>query len=321
MKKRQLGDWHVSPMGMGCWAIGGPSWAGKQPVGWGDVDDATSISAIQAGLDAGINFLDTADGYGCGHSERVVGKALQGKRDSVILATKFGNTFDEASKQLTGTDASPSYIHKAIDASLDRLQTDYLDIVWFHINDYPVEQADLVAETLEKIVASGKIRKFGWSTDSTERAALFAKYPNCIGFEFDFNLITPNDMLAFCEGQKCAAVNRGPLAMGLLSGKYKTADQISESDIRRVSPDWMRYFKDGVPAPELMTQFNAVKEILTSEGRSPVQGALAWIWGKSEINIPIPGFRTPEQIIETAKAMDFGPLTPAQILEIDSLLK
>lgn len=321
MKSRKLGPWDVSPLGMGCWAIGGPFWADNAPLGWGEVDDSVSIRAIHAGIDSGINFMDTADGYGAGHSEVVVGKALQGKRDKIILATKFGNTFDEHSKQLTGQDASAEYIHKAVDASLRRLNTDHIDLLWFHLNDFPVDQADDVAETLENIVTSGKIRKYGWSTDFPDRAEVFSKYPNCAGFEFDYNVFTPNEMLNFCESRGYAGVNRGPLAMGLLSGKYGPGNQLAENDIRQISPDWMRYFKDGEPAPEMMRKFNAIRDILTSNGRSPVQGALAWIWGKSDITIPIPGFRTDRQITETAKAMAFGPLTESQLADIETLLK
>jgi len=321
MNKRKIGDWDVSALGMGCWAIGGPFWSGKDPFGWGEVDDSVSIKAVHAGLEAGINFIDTADVYGAGHSERVLGKALKGKRDQVILATKFGSVFDEQTKQATSADASPDFIRQAVDASLSRLDTDYIDLLWFHLNDYDADKANEVADTLETLVVTGKIRSFGWSTDFPDRAEVFAKYPNCVGFQFDYNVFSNNkEMVALCESHKMIGVNRGPLAMGLLSGKYHSADQLSMSDIRRISPDWMRYFKDGVPSPELSSKFNAIKEILTSNGRTAVQGALAWIWGTSDITLPIPGFRTPEQILENAKAMEFGALTKTQVNEINKII-
>jgi aryl-alcohol dehydrogenase-like predicted oxidoreductase len=321
MKLRKLGDWDVSPLGMGCWAIGGPFWAGSDPLGWGDVDDNESIQAIHAGIECGINFIDTADVYGAGHSEKVIGQALKGKRDQIILGTKFGSTFDEVTKQCGEGNASADHIENAVENSLRRLQTDVIDLLWFHLNDYDASQADAVADTLETLVAKGKIKKFGWSTDFPDRAAVFAKYPNCVGFQFDFNVLKPNDMLSFCETHHYAGVNRGPLAMGLLSGKYHSANQLSENDIRRVTPDWMTYFKNGEPSPELTEKLNAIRDILTSQGRTLAQGSLAWIWGKSDITIPIPGFRTVKQITENARAMDFGPLTSEQVSEIDSLLK
>lgn len=320
MESRKLGNASVSPIGMGCWAIGGPFWEGNQPLGWGEVDDNTSIKAIHAALEAGINLIDTADAYGAGHSERVIAKALAGKRDNVVLATKCGFTFNETTKQATGPNGSPDYIEQAVLASLKRLNTDYLDLVWFHLNDFPTDQADAVAEAFERLVQSGKINAYGWSTDFPDRAEVFAKHPNCAAFQFDLNIFTPNPMLNWCEKNGYSGVNRGPLAMGLLSGKYNNAEQLSMSDVRRISPEWMKYFKDGVPSPEMMSKYRAIKDILTSKGRTSVQGALAWLWAKSPVNIPIPGFRTPEQILESAKAMEFGPLTEAQMSEIETLM-
>ena len=321
MEKRTLGPWQVSPLGLGCWAIGGPFWAEQEPLGWGDVDDQESTRAIHAGLQAGINFFDTADVYGAGHSEQVLGKALRDvPRDQVVVATKFGNTFDPLSKQVTGQSATPEYIRQAVAASLDRLQMDHLDLIWFHLNDYAAEEAVEVAETLESLVAEGQLTAYGWSTDFPDRAQVFQQYPNCIGFQFEFNVVSPNPMLEFCHQHQVAGVNRGPLAMGLLSGKYHRAEQISPKDIRRASPEWMRYFHDGIPDPTMIKQLNSVRDILTSNGRSLVQGALAWIWASSPWTLPIPGFRTVAQVEELTAAREFGPLSSDQMEEIDRLL-
>src|SRR5512134_3465614 len=103
----------VSALGLGCWAIGGPFWSGEQPQGWGEVDDNESIRAIHVGLEKGINFFDTANVYGAGHSERVLGKALAGRRAGVMIATKFNAVFDEATRQVTGSDSSPAGIRRA----------------------------------------------------------------------------------------------------------------------------------------------------------------------------------------------------------------
>ena len=149
---------------MGCWAIGGPSWVGETPVGWGKVDDEESIGAVHRALELGVNFFDTADVYGAGHSERVLARALAGRRQQVVIATKFGNQFDESSKQVTGTSAAPDYIRQACEASLRRLGTEYIDLYQFHWGDYPAEQASEVRDTLETLVQAGKIRAYGWST-------------------------------------------------------------------------------------------------------------------------------------------------------------
>ena len=151
----------ISAMGMGCWAIGGPFWSGETPLGWGEVDDNESIRAIHAALDLGATFFDTANVYGAGHSERVLAKALKGKRDQVVIATKFNAVFDETTRQVTGSDTTPEGIRRACEDSLSRLETDVIDLYQFHDNGFPPEQAGPVRDTLEELVAEGKIRAYG----------------------------------------------------------------------------------------------------------------------------------------------------------------
>jgi len=313
----------VSAMGLGCWAIGGPFWSGDAAVGWGDVDDDESIRAIHRALDLGVTFFDTSDVYGTGHSERVLGRALAGHRDQVVLATKFGNTFDESTRQITGSDASPEYIRRACDASLQRLKTDYIDLYQFHLNDYDPEQAAVVREALEELVAAGKIRQYGWSTDFPERARVFAAGRNCTSVQHQMNVLDDaGPMIALCEELNLASINRGPLAMGLLTGKYRAGSALSSNDVRGDrGPAWMRYFKDGRPNPEWLKKLDAIRQILISGGRTLAQGALAWIWGRSGKTIPIPGFRTVAQVKENCAAMQFGPLDAAQMGEINAVLE
>ena len=312
----------VSAMGLGCWAIGGPFWAGDDAVGWGEVDDNESIRAIHRALHLGVNFFDTADVYGTGHSERVLGRALAGHRDQVVIATKFGNTFDETTRQITGSDASPEYIRQACEASLQRLNTDYIDLYQFHLNDYDPNQAGAVRDVLEELVTEGKIRQYGWSTDFPERARVFAEGPNCTTAQHQMNVLDDAEpMIALCEQLDLASINRGPLAMGLLTGKYRADSKLASDDVRGdKSPAWMKYFKDGRPNPEWLKKLDATREILTSGGRTLAQGALAWIWARSERTIPIPGFRTVAQVEENTAAMQFGPLSAEQMREIDILL-
>ena len=322
MQKRILGKALVSPLGMGCWAIGGPFWEGDKPLGWGQVDDKESIRAIHAGLDAGVNFIDTANIYGAGHSEVVIGKAIAGRRDQVVLSSKVGFDCDVQSKQVLGAFSKPDDIERMLENTLQRLGTDYLDILFLHIGDLPLDEAVAVRETLENIVNEGKINSFGWSTDLTDRADFFALSPHCGAIQFEQNVFNPNPaMTSLCENNRLAAINRGPLAMGLLSGKYSSGATLSDSDIRKVSPDWLKYFKDGQAAPELISRLDAIRDVLTSNNRTLTQGALAWLWALSPNNIPIPGFRTVEQITSNALAMEKGPLTAAQLAEIAELLE
>ncbi len=321
--KRKLGrsGIEVSALGLGGWAIGGQFIFEGMMDGWGDVDDNESIKAIQRAFELGVNYIDTADAYGIGHSEEVIGKAISGKRSSVVIATKFGYYGNEATKTLHGTYLSPDYIERACDASLKRLNTDYIDVYQLHVGDIPISCVEPICMTLDKLVEKGKIRTYGWSTDLLDGARLFAERKNCSVIQHCLNVFEDNkELIEFCETNNLASINRSPLAMGFLSGKFNAHSLLSADDVRGAGHTWITYFKDGKPVPEFLKKLDSVKEILTSNGRTPVQGALAWIWGKSSNTIPIAGFKTAKQVEENAKAMDFGPLLQNQMEEIDRIL-
>ena len=306
----------VSPMGLGCWAIGGTWYWLDGPGGWGDIDDNESVRAIHAALDLGINFFDTAANYGAGHSERILARALEGKRDKAVIATKFGFQVNEAEKRVTlRTDDHLLHVRQECEDSLRRLNTDVIDLYQLHVWDYPIEKVPAMVDLLESLVSAGKIRYYGWSTDSVEGARAFAKGEHCVAIQHDLNVVldTP-EMLAVCEELNLASVNRSPLARGALSGKYSKSTAFPQNDVR--TDAWS---KDHFFAPTL-DQLDKIRAILTSEGRTLVQGALAWIWARSEKTIPIPGFKTVAQVEENAKAMQFGPLTSEQMKEIDQAL-
>lgn len=320
--QRTLGrsNLQVSAMGLGCWAIGGPwDWlerGHKGPVGWGDVNDGESVRAIHCALERGINFFDTAANYGTGHSERMLARALAGKRDQVVIATKFGFNVNEAEKYVTPyTDDHLTHVRAECEASLRRLNTDVIDLYQLHVWNYPIEKVPPMLEVLESLVSAGKIRYYGWSTDSVEGARLFAEGKHCAAIQHDLNVVLDApDMLKLCEEKNLASVNRSPLARGALSGKYTKDTVFPQNDVR--TDPWSR---DHFFTPTL-NQLDSLRAILTSNGRTLVQGALAWIWARSETTIPIPGFKTVAQVQENAKAMEFGPLTPDQMKEIDTIL-
>ncbi|HSH81769.1 MAG TPA: aldo/keto reductase, partial [Herpetosiphonaceae bacterium] len=248
------------------------------------------------------------DVYGAGHSERIVGRALLGRRESVVIATKFGNTFDEATRTGTGTDASPGYIRRACDASLSRLQTDYIDLYQFHVGNYDPAEAGVVRDVLEELVAAGKIRAYGWSTDDPERARIFADGPHCSAVQQRLNIFEGNEQtLALCEELNLASVNRGPLGMGLLTGKFNADSVLPASDVRH---DWN--LREGERA-ERLEKLQALRDVLVSDGRTLAQAALGWLWARSEKTVPIPGFKTVGQVEENAGAMRFGPLSDDQM--------
>ncbi len=322
--KKQFGNKGIefNPMGMGCWAIGGPLFMDKVAVGWGPTNDEESSKAILASYENGIRFYDTADMYGAGHAERLVGEVLKSKRDDVVIASKFGNTFDESTRQLTGTNATPAYIRSACDASLVRLGIDCIDLYQFHINDHPADDVDDVLATLEELVDAGKIKAYGWSTDFPERAAAFAKGGHNVSAQYQYNMFDANQgMIEHCEKTGIIGINRGPLAMGLLTGKYKVDTALHKDDVRgENSPEWLQYFRDGKPNPDFLKRLEGVREILQSGGRTLTQGALAWIWAKSNVNVPIPGIRTVAQATENAGALKFGALKSEELTEVEGLL-
>ena len=252
---RKLGrsDIAVSAMGLGCWAIGGPFWSGETPVGWGEVDDEESIRAVHRGLELGINFFDTANVYGAGHSERVLARAFAGRRDQVVIATKFANLFDETTKQMTGSSAEPESIRQQCEDSLRRLNTDYIDLYQFHNGGYDLDRAGEVIDTLEALVGEGKIRWYGWSTDDPARAARFAQGAHCTSIQLQMNVLDDApEMTRLCEAQHLAAILRGPLAMGILTGKYNASTTLPLNDVRsEKAPAWMGYFQHGKPNPIL----------------------------------------------------------------------
>jgi aryl-alcohol dehydrogenase-like predicted oxidoreductase len=322
MNKRQLGNHEVSALGFGCWAIGGPfeDTDGK-PLGWGEVDDDESIAAIRRAVELGVTFFDTADVYGAGRSERVLGRAVAGHRDEVVIASKWGNVFDEDTKVLTGADPTPEYMSKAIRATLTRLGTDYLDLYQLHLSGASVEEAQPLADAAEDLVREGLIRGYAWSTDDPERAAAWVGRPGYVAVQHECSVLhDAPEILDLCERHDLASVNRTPLAMGLL-GRRDHTRPATGADIRAAAPEWLRFFENGVPTPEWASTVDSLREILTSDGRTLAQGALAWLWARSGRSIPIPGFRNVTQAEDNAGALAHGPLTPEQLKEIAALLE
>lgn len=316
----------VSALGLGCWAIGGPWTFNGSPGGWSGVDDAESLRALDCAIDLGVTFFDTAANYGAGHSERLLGKAFRGRRSQVVIATKFGYQVDEAAKTVVNYDGNEeesdvaSRLRADLDASLKRLDTDYIDVYQLHVWGLSIERALQARHVLDELVKAGKIRTYGWSTDRIDAVRAFSTSPNCSVVQQQLSVLDGNmELLAVCEELNLASINRGPLGMGLLTGKFAPGSSFPEDDVR-THASWHPGFKDGKPTQQWLNALEAVRETLTSNGRTLAQGALAWIWARSKQTIPIPGFKTVGQVEENCKAMEFGPLTADQMSEIDRIL-
>jgi aryl-alcohol dehydrogenase-like predicted oxidoreductase len=312
----------ASPIGLGGWAIGGHFEFEGKPDGWGEVDDAQSIRAIHLGLEMGANLIDTADAYGTGHSEEIIGKALQGRREQALIATKFGFTYDRGRRALGPVNVTPDYIEQACRASLERLGTDHIDLYQIHPGEMSEDAAEAAAEKLEALAEAGLIRYWGWSTDDAAAARGMVRFPHFIAVQHELNVFhDAPEALALCEEQQLASLNRSPLAMGFLTGKFGPDSRMPASDVRGAGHDWVRFFSGGKPDQAALDRLSAIRDLLQTGGRSLAQGALGWILARSPATFPIPGFKSEAQVRDNLGALEKGPLPADVMFEIDAVLR
>jgi aryl-alcohol dehydrogenase-like predicted oxidoreductase len=309
MEFRRLGrsGIKVSPLGLGTARLAGLGW--HEDLIPQDLTQTKrdAIRQIQAAVDLGVTFFDTADNYGQGLSETILGEALQGCREGVVVATKFGE--DPIPDQQDPWSLDAGSIERKCAASLRRLGFECIDLYLLHRRDYPLERAPEILEALEDLVLAGKIRFYGWSTDDVERARLFAGGEHCIAIEHRLNVFNDNQaMLDLCGEQDLASLNRVPLLMGVLTGRWSPETMLEEDDPR--AP----WFEDE-GFLKVLTCAQQLEPYLTSGGRSYVHGALGWIWARSPLTIPLPGFRNMGQLQVLVGAQQFGPL-PVEVMQV-----
>jgi aryl-alcohol dehydrogenase-like predicted oxidoreductase len=317
---RRLGrsNLEVTALGLGTWALGGNT--NGQPNGYGNMDDDEAVSAARLALESGITLVDTADIYGLGHSERLLKSVLKDFPE-VLIATKVGNSFDEATKTPLGPNVTPTYIRQAVRASLDRLGRDVIDIYQLHTFHLTETQSADVVATFEGLADEGLIRWYGVSNDDPEQIAAIAAGPRCTLVQLQLNVLDDNPIaLQAAADLDLGVLCRSPLAMGLLGGRYGAASRIPPNDIRGKQPEWLRWFKDGTPDPDYLARLDAVRTLLTTEGRSLAQGALAWIWARSDRAIPLPGFRNRIQVTDNITTFNAGPLDTTTLAAVERTL-
>lgn len=315
--KRQLGQSgiEVSAIGIGTWAIGGRMGGEADGLSWGAVDDSDAVAAIRYAIDQGVTFIDTSNNYGCGHSERLIGEAIAGQRDNIVLATKFGYVCDSETREIFGADVGEAAIRDMLRQSQQNLRTEIIDLYQLHVMNLEVDEALRVRDLLEQLVREGQIRTYGWSTNDASRIAEFVKGDHCVAIQHHFNLFERTaEVLEVCRTAGVASIARGPMGMGLLTGKYSHKTVMPSNDFRN---DWD--CAEGEEATQL-DRLEQVRTILTREGHTLPQAALAWLLTYSDSLIPIPGFKTLEQVQETVGVLSKGPLTSEQMAELDALL-
>jgi aryl-alcohol dehydrogenase-like predicted oxidoreductase len=264
-----------------------------------------------------VSLFDTAANYGCGHSERILGQAVSGRRDKVVIATKFGHVIDEETKIADDAgDALLGNIRQDCENSLRRLGTDYIDVYQLHAGSYEPEKSVAVRDALEELVDEGRIRAYGWSTDHVDRARVFAQGEHCASIQFRLSVFSDNpEMRALCDEFDVGSVNKKPLTSGILAGKFTTESTFPEDDFRH------RFSLKEEGMAKMLRQVDELSEVLTSGERTLAQGAIAWIWARSERAVPIPGFKSVAQVQENARAMEFGPLDQDQMDAVERILK
>ncbi len=315
MKTKRLGNselW-VTPIGLGTWAIGG----GDNPYGWGAQDDEDSIRTIQHAVDVGINWIDTAKGYGHGHSEEIVGQALKGRRDKVNIATKCGILWKEDGSDIYGHLKAES-IKREVESSLQRLQTDVIDLYQIH---WPLPDEDIEEgwQAISDLIDEGKVRYGGVSNFNVDQLKRIAPIRQVTSLQPPYSMIKPeieSGILPYCAQQNIGVIVYSPMQAGLLSGKFtpERAAKLPADDWRKGDPN----FQDPILSINL-EMVAALQSIAERNGISMAVLAIAWTLRRPEVTAAIVGARRPSQIEETVKAGEVE-LSSAEWQEVEDLL-
>jgi aryl-alcohol dehydrogenase-like predicted oxidoreductase len=307
MKRKRLRDLEVSAIGLGCM---GMSFA------YGEGDDAESLATIDRALELGINFLDTADMYGPYKNEELVGKAIKGRRDKFVIATKFGIVFDPTDPDKRSINGRPEYVRQAVEGSLKRLGIETIDLYYQHrvAPDTPIEET---VGAMSRLIEEGKIRHIGLSeaaSDSIRKAS--AVHP-ITALQSEYSLwtrdIEDNDVLATCRELGIGLVPYSPLGRGFLSGELKRFEDLPENDFRRTNPRFQ-----GENFDKNLKLVEKLEDIAREKGVTASQIALAWVISRGEDIVPIPGTKRRKYLEQNASAVDIT-LTSDELRQIEEI--
>ena len=309
MEQRQLGTsgLAVSSQGLGCMGMSEFYGAG---------DETESIATIHRALDLGITFLDTADMYGIGKNEELVGKAIRDRRDEVVLATKFGNVRDPDNPSYREVNGKPEYVRQACDASLKRLGVDTIDLYYQHRVDPNTPIEDTVGAMAE-LVAAGKVRYLGLSEagPQTIRRAVAVHPIAALQTEYSLWSRDPEaEILPTCRELGIGFVAYSPLGRGFLTGQIKTPDDFAPDDFRRISPRFQ-----GENFQKNLELVGKLKEMARAKGCKASQLALAWALAQGQDIVPIPGTKRRTYLEENAEANAIH-LTPEDLANINAIV-
>lgn len=309
IEKRRLGksEIMVTKIGVGLWAVGGDA--------WGEVQDRESLDMISAALDLGINFFDTADVYGSGHSEELLGQAMKGRREKFIVATKIGWQGFDGEKNVSAYDTVEKLV-AGVESNLERLQTDYVDVIQSHI-DFRDPTMEVFIEGFQKLQAQGKVRAYGVSTSDFDYLQAFNSDNQAATLQIDYSILnrTPElEIFPYTQQHEIGVLVRGPLAMGILTGKFTRDIQFEEGDFRK------RWTDDEYEYQIFLNDLEKVERLKElADGRSLAQLAIQFVMQHPAVTVAIPGAKRISQLRENVKAALMPPLTPEELAFIDSV--
>src|SRR5215216_4427607 len=311
MEKRNLGDLEVSALGLGCMGM---------PAFYGSSDESEAVATIQRALELGIDFLDTAQVYGPFTNEELVGRAIKGKRDQYVVATKFSRRMDNAvpgdMSSVGPQDGSAEHVKSSIEGSLQRLGTDYVDLYYQHRVDPNVEIEETVG-AMADLVQAGKIRHIGLSEAAPETIRRAHAVHPITALQTEYSLWTRDpepEVLPLCRELGIGFVPYSPLGRGFLSGRFSSPDELDEDDFRRHGP---RFTGENLEANLRIAA--KVKELAEEKGISPAQLAIAWILAQGDDLVPIPGTKRRTYLEQNVGAVDVE-LTDEDLARIDAEL-
>ena len=312
MQYRDLGrtGWKVSEISFGAWAIG---------ASWGEVNDDESLAALHRAIDLGVNFIDTADVYGDGHSERLIAQVLRDRPgEDIIVATKAGRRLP----QQLSEGYSPQNLNNWIDRSRKNLDTDCLDLVQLHCPPTDLYYMPEVFGILDDMVKAGKIRYYGVSVEKVEEALKAIEYPNVQTVQVIFNMFRHRPSELFfpeAKRRRVGILARVPLASGLLTGKMSRDSQFASDDHRNFNRHGESFDRgETFSGVDFESGLQAVEDIapLVPPGMTMAQFALRWILMFDAVSCAIPGAKRPDQAEQNVAASDFPPLTEVQMTKI-----